>query len=214
LNRTRWIQYGAVLAIAFVLSIGAGAWIGRQRTGAPVANVPTPTPALTATATPSPAPPTATPAPTPTPSLLPATLPPPTSSPTSPATVPPSAPPPLDPATAEQFAMDLLAAFQAGDTQYLFDRLHPLVIERYGSDQCRNYTSGFDPNPETSWTVRNSSGPQSWVWGTDGLSTTVEGTWTVRVRIPDEGRRAVHFAPFEGTWRWFADCTPPDPTST
>jgi hypothetical protein len=204
LNRNRWIQFGVVLAFAFLLSVGAGALIGRSRTSAPVGAVPTPTPANSSTITPSAAPTATTTTPSHSPSPIPPTLP-----PTIPPTPTTSVPPTLDPPTAEEFAADLMAAFQAGDTQYLFDRLHPLVIERYGSDQCRSYASGFDPDPETSWTVRNSSGPHTWVWETDGLSTTVEGTWTVRVTIPDAGRRAVHFTPFEGTWRWFADCTPP-----
>jgi hypothetical protein len=202
LNRTRWIQFGVVLAIAFVLSVGAGALIGRQRSAPPVASVPTPTPALTAT--PSSAPPTPTPAPTQTATPGPATTPP---------TLPPSATPsaaPLDPPTAEDFADDLLIAFQSGDTAYLFDRLHPLVFERYGERQCRRYVNQeLQPDPAASWTVLSSSGPAPWAWETDGLTTTVNDTWTVNIEIPDEGQREVHFAPSDGTWRWFADCGVP-----
>lgn len=213
LNRTRWIQYGVLLVVAFALSVGAGAWLGRQRTGTPVASVPTPSPAPTALFTASPPPtlpptPTPTVAPTPTPSPVPPTASP-TAPPTAPPTATPSAPPPLDPPTAEEFADALLAAFQSGDTQYLLDRVHPVVFERYGVRQCRRHVNGFAADPSASWTVQSSSGPAPWEWETDGLTTTVSDTWTVTIRIPDEGQRDIHFAPFEGTWRWFVDCGEP-----
>lgn len=204
------MQFSAVLLVAFVLSVGAGALIGRQQSAPPAASVPTPTPVLPTTtaspptATASPPPPTTTTAPTPTPSPLPPTVP-----PTAPPTVPPTAPPTLDPPTAEDFAGDLLAAFQTDDDLYLFDRLHPLVFERYGERPCRRYLNGLPPDPNASWTVLSSSGPAPWDWETDDLTTTVPDTWTVTIEIPDEGQREVHFAPFEGPWRWFVDCGNP-----
>ena len=206
MTRTRWIQYGILLTVAFVSSVGAGAFIGRQRT-APVASVPTPTPSLIATATPSPAPPTPTLAVTPTPSPIPPTVAP-TPTHSVPQSPPPSAPSALDPPTAEEFASELLVAFQSGDTSYLFDRLHPLVFERYGERRCRRYVNRLPPDPSASWDVQSSSGPAPWDWVTDGLTTTVTDTWTVSIDIPDEDPRDVHFTPSEGTWRWFADCTP------
>jgi hypothetical protein len=206
LNRTRWIQFGVVLAFAFLLSVGAGALIGRSRTGTPVGAVPTPTPANSATVTPSAVP--ATPTPTASPSPAPPTIPP-TLPPTIPPTAPPITAPPLDPPTAEDFADDLLVAFQSGETAYLFDRLHPLVFERYGKRQCRRYVKSLPPEPGASWTVQSSSGPAPWAWETDDLTTTVSDTWTVNIEVPDEGQREVHFTPFEGTWRWFADCGDP-----
>jgi hypothetical protein len=113
----------------------------------------------------------------------------------------------LDPPTVEEFAADLLAAFQAGDRQYLFGRLHPVVLERYGERQCRRYVKNeLPPEPTASWTVISSTGPAPWDWTTDNLTTTVNDTWTVLLEIPDEGEREVHFTPFEGTWRWFVDC--------
>jgi len=209
LNLNRWMQFGAVLVVAFLLSVGAGAWLSRQRTGPPVASVPTPSPAPTALFTASP-PSTLPPTPTLTPTLTAAPTP--TASPvtpTAPPTATPSAPPALDPPTVEEFADALLAAFQSGDTQYLFDRVHPLVFDRYGIRQCRRHINGLPADPSASWTVQSSSGPAPWEWETDGLTTTVSDAWTVTIRIPDEGQREIHFAPFEGTWRWFTDCGEP-----
>jgi hypothetical protein len=200
-NQSRWIQYGILLVVAFALSVGAGAFIGRQRAGPPVATVPSPTPVL-ASATPTTAPATPTSPASPTPSPIPPSNPP-TSSPT------PSAPPALDPPTAEDFADVLLAAFQTGDTQYLFDRLHPLVFERYGERQCRRHLNTFEADPTASWSVQSSTGPAPWDWITDEVTTTVNETWTIVIEVPDEGEREVHFAPFEGTWRWFLDCGDP-----
>lgn len=209
MNLNRWMQLGAVLVVAFLLSIGAGAWLNRQRTGPSVAVVPTPTPAATTAPTPSAAPPTPTRTPTPSPSPTPPTVPP-TSPPTLPPTAPPATPAPLDPPTAEEFAADLLAAFQTGGTQYLYERLHPLVLERYGARQCRRYVNEeLPPDPSASWTVLSSTGPAPWDWETDDLTTKVDDTWTVTIRIPEEGEREVHFTPFEGTWRWFVDCGDP-----
>ena len=203
MNLNRWMQFGAVLVVAFLLSVGAGAWLSRQGTGPPAASTPTPSPAPTAVFTASPPstrPPTPTVAPTPTASPFT-----PTASPTATA----SAPPALDPPTAEDFAAALLAAFQSGDTEYLLDRVHPLVFERYGEGQCRRHVSGLPADPSASWTVQSSSGPAPWEWETDDLTTTVGDTWTVTIRIPGEGQRDIHFAPFEGTWRWFVDCGEP-----
>jgi hypothetical protein len=120
-----------------------------------------------------------------------------------------TASPALDPPSAEELADGLLAAFQTGDAQYLFDRLHPLVFDRYGERQCRRHINGFAPNPGAQWTVVTSSGPAPWSWETDGLSTTVGDTWTVTLDEPGTGQRDVHFAPADGKWRWFLDCGDP-----
>ena len=114
----------------------------------------------------------------------------------------------LDPPTAEDFANDLLAAFQTGDSEYLFQRLHPKVFKRYGEAQCRLHINGIPSDPAATWTVISTSGPAPWSWETDGLKATVSDTWTVVIEIPDEGQREVHFAPSAGRWRWFVDCTP------
>jgi hypothetical protein len=208
LTRQRWIQFGIALTVVFFISMAVGALIGRSRTAPPVANLPTPTPAVTAVVSQSPTSSTPTAAVTPGGSPIPPTIP-----PTTPSTAPPTATQasdaPLDPPTAEQFAADLLAAFQTGDTPYLFERLHPFVLERYGERQCRRHVNGFAADPSADWAVLSSSGPAPWDWVTDELTTTVSDTTTVMVHIPGTGDRELHFAPSEGTWRWFLDCGDP-----
>jgi hypothetical protein len=115
----------------------------------------------------------------------------------------------LDPPTADDFAAALLAAFQTGDSEYLVDRLHPAVFERYGEGQCRSHVNGLEADPAATWTVVSSDGPALWSWETDDLATTIDDTWTVTVDEPDTGQRDLHFAPRDGKWRWFLDCGDP-----
>ena len=211
LDRARWLLFGALLVVVFAVSTGAGAWLRGQGSGdtlvSAVATL-TPTPAITGDVTPTPAVPTASSAATtaspapPTPTPVPPT---PSPAPT-PSPLPATEPPHVDPATAEQFANDLLVAFQRGDTVYLFDRLHQAVFDRYGERQCRHHVNGFGPDPSSTWTVVSSSGPAPWSWETDNLVTTSDDTWTVTVDEPGTGQRDLHFSPNDGKWRWFLDC--------
>src|SRR5437868_6113277 len=135
----RWVTFGIALVAVFLVSVGLGAFIARQRGPTLVANVATPTPGVTAAMTASPTP--------------------------IPPTQPPATQPPVVPA--EQFARDLLAAFQTGDTTFMFLHLHPVVFDRYGEGQCRAHVDGFTADPSAMWTVISSMGPSSWDWVTD-----------------------------------------------
>jgi hypothetical protein len=197
MDRSGVVRFGLLLAVVFVATVAVGAFIGRQQTGQPVNAVTTPSPAASAVVTASPSPVLPT---------LPPTL---TPVPTVPAT--PTAAPTvlLDPDTAELFAARLLEAFQTGDTQYLFDRLHPAVIARYNISQCRMKVDGFSADPSATWTVVSSGGPAAWSWVTDDTATTIDDAWTVTVKEPARPKRDLHFAPYQGLWRWFLDCGEP-----
>jgi hypothetical protein len=206
-NRLHWLAVAIGLAGVFCLSIAAGAYVGRLRatpSNPPVA-VASPTPDATTSAPP-------TTAATASPSLAP------TVAPTAPPTqAPPSATPSaapttaLDPATAEQFALDLSAAIRSGHTDYLLARLHPAVIERYGTRICRSYINGTVAGDDVRWTVSSTTGPAAWSYETDGLTTPIAEAWMVSVNqagaTPEA--RDLHFAPSDGTWRWFTDCGTP-----
>jgi hypothetical protein len=127
--------------------------------------------------------------------------------PTDPPTQPPATQPPVVPA--EQFGRDLLAAFQTGDTTFMFLHLHPVVFDRYGEGQCRAHVDGFTADPSAMWTVISSTGPSPWDWVTDNRTTTVPDTWAVTVDEPSAGNRDLHFAEFDGEWKWFLDCGNP-----
>jgi hypothetical protein len=137
----------------------------------------------------------------------------PTTTPGQPSGSPPTALPTgvLDPATAEEFAADLSAAIRDGQNQYLIDRLHPATVDRYGLAQCRVYIRDTVSGSDVTWEVQASTGPTPWDYVTDDLTTTIPDAWAVTVRQPgaEPEIRDLHFAPFDGTWRWFTDCGEP-----
>lgn len=209
----------AVVALAigylgvFLLSAAAGGLIARQMHATPDIAVASPTPTFTAVATiePTPSPPPASPPPaslqptvpvvstapmTPTPSIEPS----PTLEPTA----------TLNPPTVEQFTHDLAAALRDGDFAYLVTHLHPVTIGRYGEQVCTHYAQGI-PSTDPKWEVLSVSGPAPWTYTTDGIDTVIPDAWTVSVRQPGANPelRELHFAPSDGTWRWFTDCGTP-----
>jgi len=105
----------------------------------------------------------------------------------------------------------LAAAIRAGDEVFLFDRLHPEVLARYGAEVCRAHVAKFVDTTST-FTVRSVSAPGAYSWETDGRSTQVAGTLTVAVERTSAGERSeaeVHVTPVDGTVRWFTDCGEP-----
>jgi hypothetical protein len=170
----------------------------------PVVETPAPVvrPTAIATAEPIPSPPP-THTPTPTPTALPTSSPTPTPSPS------PASSPTLDPATADEFALELAAALNDRDGTYLLSHLHPAVIARYGQTQCVDHIATLTGG--ASWQVQESSGPVGWDYVSDELTTTVPDAWSVTVRQlnGDPELRELHFAPADGTWRWFTDCGDP-----
>jgi len=208
LSRLQWLAFGLGLIGVFIASVIAGGVLSRQlRTSAgesPIAAA-SPSPAATVSAAPlASATPAVSARPVATASPSPISSPLPTDSP-----VPA---PSLDPATAEQFAADLVAAIREGDVGYLRARLHPAVAERYSERMCRRYIRDtFTGGVAVEWQVLAASGPADWSWITDEIETVMPGTWTVSISQPgaDPPRRDAHFTPFEGTWRWFTDCGTP-----
>jgi len=141
----------------------------------------------------------------------------------TPATAPPTTGPPptesaaatattvtLDPPTAEEFATDLATAQTEGDVEYLMARLHPAVIERYGTRQCRIHIRNDVAGQAVTWEIQGSAEPAPWDYASDGLTTTIDDVTIVTVlEPPDTEPRELHFAPSDGTWRWFTDCGTP-----
>lgn len=215
MSGTRWLVLASGLVGAFLVSVAAGGLIARQwntRPTMPPIAVASPTPAPLMTATPGVAntPPSATIAPTGAPSTGPTDTPtvaPPTETPT-PVTPTPVASVALDPPTVEDFTNDLSAALAERDRAYLNTRLHPAVIERYGEQPCRRYLREVG-GPLTR-VILGSEGPAPWDYITDELTTTIPDAWTVSIRQPGpDPLRELHFAPADGTWRWFTDCGDP-----
>jgi len=178
----------------------------------PTAPLESPRPTATSTAvspgTPQASPPTSEPSTPPAselPSATPTGEPPPSEEPVATPTVAV-----LDPATAEEFTSDLAQAINSSDNEYLLTRLHPAVIERYGLRQCRGHIRTAVAGHTVNWQVQSSAEPAPWDYASDGLSTTIADTTLVTVtEPPDTGTSELHFAPADGTWRWFTDCGTP-----
>ena len=51
----------------------------------------------------------------------------------------------------------------------------------------------------------------SWSYETDDVATTIDDASSVSIRQAgaDPEFRELHFAKFDGTWRWFTDCGNP-----
>lgn len=112
-------------------------------------------------------------------------------------------------AAVRAFVPQLVAAIRSGDNGFKFDRLHPLVLERYGPP-CRDGLSAAQP--DFLMDVVSVGEPEPWAWETDGLSTTVDATPVTVKRSGPDGTvidGVIHLAEAEGEIRWFTDCGTP-----
>ena len=111
------------------------------------------------------------------------------------------------------FLAAYVAALRGGDRTFLFDRMHPVVIARYGATQCQAVTSLLvDPN--ASLALVSVSGPATFDYASDGRSTPVRDTYTFAVSGTVGGKagpRQYHFAVVDGRYRTFVDCGTPVP---
>ena len=113
-------------------------------------------------------------------------------------------------AAVRAFVPELVAAIRSGDNGFKFDRLHPLVLARYGDATCRNGLSAAQPT--FAMDVVSVGAPEPWAWETDGLSTVVTATPVEVKRTGADGAvvdAVIHLADAEGELRWFTDCGTP-----
>ncbi|HEX4979410.1 MAG TPA: hypothetical protein VFV35_05025 [Acidimicrobiales bacterium] len=109
------------------------------------------------------------------------------------------------------FVERLAAAIRAGDEAFLFERLHPEVLARYGEATCRARLATFE-DPSLRFTVHGAGPPGDYDWTTDGRTSRVPGTVTVPVTRVDRvatTETEIHVTRVAGEWRWFTDCGDP-----
>lgn len=105
----------------------------------------------------------------------------------------------------------LQTAVRNGDRAFLTDRLHPAVTKRYGLAQCQAHASQL-ADPTVSLRLVKVTGPVTFDYASDGLSTPVPNTYVFDVDGTAAGRtgpRQYHFALVGGRFRTFADCGNP-----
>jgi hypothetical protein len=116
------------------------------------------------------------------------------------------------PETPEQFLALFLTALH-GDSGFLFDRLDPVVIARYGADQCRAFVPKL-LDPAAQLRLVSVSGPTTYAWTTEGRTAMVDSVYALMVDGVVQGvtgARTYHIALVDGRFRIFADCGTPLP---
>ena len=125
----------------------------------------------------------------------------------------PSAAPSVEPAeTPEDFFALFAEAIRSGDQAFLLARLHPGVIELYGTRQCRAAVTSLATDPSFEVRVRSVEGPAPYDYAPDGQSVIVDEVFTIGLTFTSaEGtsRQEAHVAPVDGEMRWFTDCGDP-----
>lgn len=207
MTAARWIAVALGLTAVVVLSVAAGGLIARQlkATPPPAVAAVTPTPEVSSALTIGPTPSQIAASLPPSPAATSTPLPPPTASLAR--TLEPTPIAGLDPASVEEFTHDLASAIRDHNTDYLNARLHKATIDRYGAGMCRRYVAAI-PASDPRWQILSTSGPAEWSYVTDETETVIPDAWTVSVSQPAAEPHDLHFAPLDGTWRWFTDCTP------
>ena len=107
----------------------------------------------------------------------------------------------------QQFFTTFLSAVQSDNQAYLYDRLDPAVISRYGVAQCRNWVAHLQP--VGSYQLVSVSKPEVHVYTTDGVSTSVPNVEVFTARSTTSGIQHFHFALIAGRFHWFTDCGTP-----
>ena len=128
-----------------------------------------------------------------------------------PSTTTTTVPPVEDPVA---FVAGLQDARRTGDLAFLFDRLHPAVLERYGEPSCRAFVGGL-AIPSITYAVAGVTGPAPWDWVTDGLTRTIDGTYFLDTTVSSEqvppAQVVLHVTPVDREQRYFVDCGDPLP---
>lgn len=125
--------------------------------------------------------------------------------------VEPSPAPDQGPETPEEFLAALAEAARTGDTGFRVERLHPVVIERYGSAACRANLSTADPT--RAFVVQSvRSKREAFDYSSDGQSVTIPATVVVDVQSTMNGQTSptsVHIKKVDGRFTYFVDCGTP-----
>jgi len=111
------------------------------------------------------------------------------------------------------FLASFVRALRSKDAAFLYDRLDPVVIARYGAPACRSAVPGlFDSTVALKLTSVN--GPSTFTYASDGKSVRVPDVYTFDVTGVVFGQAATrhyHLALLDGRFHTFLDCGTPLP---
>jgi hypothetical protein len=113
--------------------------------------------------------------------------------------------------TPQEFYERYTEAMHSQEVGFLYDRLHPVVIERYGAEACQSYLQTIlDPGFDIGVEGVGDLGP--WIYEMDDRSTQIEDVFPVDVVLTSRGETKsfeVHLALMGGKLYWFTDCGEP-----
>ena len=112
-------------------------------------------------------------------------------------------------AEAQQFLNELDRAVRQGNTDFRVGRLHPVVIQRYGEQQCRDFlATQVDKTRRTR--VKSVRKEEPFEYSNDGAPPVNAALVHVRATIKGKkGDRNLHLARVNGQFTYFIDCGTP-----
>lgn len=114
--------------------------------------------------------------------------------------------------TPEAFLAAFAEASRTADADFFFSRLHPVVLDRYGAAECRDFFAAWQPD-KIAITVRSVAGPETFTWKVEDAEITVDDVLTASVTIElangKKVRQDIHLGIVGDELRWFTDCGKP-----
>lgn len=131
----------------------------------------------------------------------------------SPTPQPTATEPVLDPAEEQALAFleDMGTAHHDGDSAFLYEHLHPAVLERYGELQCQLYLDRVTGSI-SELEALGVDFPVEFLYSTDGLETTLPDAVRLAIRYQAQGETYegdLHILIQGGESFWFTDCGDP-----
>ena len=117
----------------------------------------------------------------------------------------------------QAFFEGLQTEMQNGTQEVMADLLAPAVLARYGQDACFAYLSSRDPAPEQRFVITAVHDPAPWDYVTDGRTTAIPDATTVDAHVTGADAsgavstqdRELHVQIIAGVVHWFTDCGTP-----
>lgn len=121
-------------------------------------------------------------------------------------------PPEVPESMIEAFVEGIGTAVREKNTTFLFERLDPAVINRYGVPACQAYLGSLD-DPTFSIRMVDYSGPEPWEFVRDEVSTPIDRAYTINANVTSQGEASaseLHISVDQFGWLyWFTDCGSP-----
>lgn len=116
----------------------------------------------------------------------------------------------IPPQTVEDFVAEYRIALDEDDVDFLFDRLHPLVVEAYGEEVCRTWVETEVLALEDYQLEGEASGPADQLFtDPDGEQFAIADTFTAPVSFTFQGERFeadAQFALVDSLMFWLGTC--------